>query len=195
MDVLGSPASTWLLDLFLISPDCSNHSPQHMKRFSFTFPFITSRFYLFNVQEVLGIKGDGSAWDRDIFIQSSAVTHVSLNSKRYRFRLQTETPITNSGNFPESITDLCYQITENLIEDVCQIHQNPDLTTSHRPAEFSSLENTPVYMRIFTLYPPNTFSAGSSTYQSISEDSIMIINQQCESYHQAKEAAPKLGCY
>lgn len=52
----------------------------------FLFPW----FYLFNVEEVLGIEGDGSAGDRNIFIQSPTVTHVGLDSKCYWFGLQTE---------------------------------------------------------------------------------------------------------
>lgn len=67
----------------LSTPGCGSAVPIHKK-------FIFPGFYLFDVEEVLGIEGDGSAWDRNIFIQSPTVTHVGLDSKCYRFGLQTE---------------------------------------------------------------------------------------------------------
>lgn len=94
---------------------CSNQSPWPVKRSPFPW------FYLFNVEEVLGIKGDGSAWDRNIFIQSPAVTHVGLDSKCYWFGLQTEKHIKKHWEL--------------------FIHKNSALIISPRPAEFSSLEN------------------------------------------------------
>lgn len=78
--ILTVPSWIWL--------SCSNPSPWPAERFPFPSPF--AGFYLFNVEEVLGIKGDGSAWDRNIFIQSPTVTHVGLDSKCYWFGLQTE---------------------------------------------------------------------------------------------------------
>lgn len=75
-----------------------NQSPWPVGRFPFPSPF--PGFYLFNVEEVLGIEGDGSAWDRNIFIQSPTVTHVGLDSKCYWFGLQTgKKTIKNTGNF------------------------------------------------------------------------------------------------
>lgn len=46
--------------------------------------------YLFDVQKVLGIKGDGRAGDRHILVQGPAVAHVRLHSEGDRFGLATE---------------------------------------------------------------------------------------------------------
>lgn len=99
----------------LSTPGCGSAVPIHKKKFLFPC------FYLFNVEEVLGIEGDGSAWDRNIFIQSPTVTHVGLDSKCYRFGLQTEKHIQKY-----------WQLF---------IHKNSALIISSRPAELSSLEN------------------------------------------------------
>lgn len=96
----------------------SNQSPWPVKRFFFPW------FYLFNVEEVLGIEGDGSAWDRNIFIQSPTVTHIGLDSKCYWFGLQTEKHIKKHWELFS--------------------HKNPAPIISPRPAEFSSLENIPI---------------------------------------------------
>lgn len=46
--------------------------------------------YLFNVEKVLGVKGDGRAWNRDILVQGTTVAHIRLHSKCYGFGLGTE---------------------------------------------------------------------------------------------------------
>lgn len=43
--------------------------------------------YLFDVEEVLSIKGDAGAGHRNVLIQSSAVADVGPHSKRYSLSL------------------------------------------------------------------------------------------------------------
>lgn len=43
--------------------------------------------YLFNVQKVLGIEGDGRAGDRHILVQGATVAHVRLHGKGHRLGL------------------------------------------------------------------------------------------------------------
>lgn len=43
--------------------------------------------YLFDVEEVLGIKGDGSAGHRNVLIQSTTVADIGPHSKCHRFSL------------------------------------------------------------------------------------------------------------
>lgn len=44
--------------------------------------------YLFDVEEVLSIKGDAGAGDRNVLIQSSTVADVGPHSKCYSFSLE-----------------------------------------------------------------------------------------------------------
>lgn len=41
----------------------------------------------FYVEEILGVKGDGGGWDRDIFIQCTTVADIGPHGERHRFGL------------------------------------------------------------------------------------------------------------
>ena len=48
---------------------------------------VLSVFHLFDVEEVLGIKGDTSPGHRDVFIQSTTVADIGPHSKGHCFSL------------------------------------------------------------------------------------------------------------
>lgn len=48
-----------------------------------------SYIYLFNVEKVLGVKGDGCAGNGHILIQGATVAHVRFHRESYRFGLET----------------------------------------------------------------------------------------------------------
>lgn len=43
--------------------------------------------YLFYVEEILGVKGDGGGWYWNILIQCAAIADVGPHSERHRFGL------------------------------------------------------------------------------------------------------------
>lgn len=49
--------------------------------------WVVSVSHLFDVEEVLGIKGDTSPGHRDVFIQSTAVADIGPHSKGHCFSL------------------------------------------------------------------------------------------------------------
>lgn len=58
---------------------------QHQR---FSLPgWIVLELYLFDVEEVLGVKGDGSAGHRNVLIQSTTVADIGPHSKCYCFSL------------------------------------------------------------------------------------------------------------
>lgn len=44
--------------------------------------------YLFYVEEILGVKGDGCGWYWNILIQRATIADVGPHSKRHRFSLE-----------------------------------------------------------------------------------------------------------
>lgn len=58
--------------------------------------------YLFNVQEVFGLEGDGHALDGDVIAGAGVVAHVCPHGKRNRFGLRTATGKVSAGGFEKS---------------------------------------------------------------------------------------------
>lgn len=81
----GTMKDSWVID-----PPSPEHQPAGMNlQNSVISVFVTKtkQAYLFDMEEVFGLKGDGHAWNRDVIVVTGTVADICANSKRNWFGL------------------------------------------------------------------------------------------------------------